>query len=44
MPRRDPIAPALRAPQFRVRRTKTKAEMIRQLEWKHRGRPLPQAG
>ncbi len=38
MPKRDPMARALRTPLFRTRRTKTKAEKIRQLEQKHRGR------
>jgi hypothetical protein len=36
MPKRNPVARALRTPLYRTRRTKTQAEKIRQLERKHR--------
>jgi hypothetical protein len=39
MPKRNPMARALRKPLYRAKRTPTKTERLRKLERKHRGRP-----
>lgn len=40
MPNRNPMTLALRAPQYRMKRTPTKTEGLPKLERKHRGAAL----